>query len=68
MNSIDATDKALALVIAARLGSDDIGFDWERWEKDADELMRVTPSDQFLQVYRDAMRYLRPVMDNRGVS
>ena len=59
MNSIDACEKLKELVLAARFNSDNIHFNWDRWETDVDYVIRSSAMDQesWFYFYRNAIKY-----------
>lgn len=59
MNSIDACEKLEELVIAARFNSDNIHFNWDKWEEDVDYVLKATGSthEPFFYFYRNAIKY-----------
>lgn len=59
MNSIDAGERMKELLIAARFNSDNIHFDWDKWEVDVDYVIKAMgiPHDPHFQFYRNAIKY-----------
>lgn len=59
MNSIDASERMKELLIAARFNSDNIHFDWDKWEGDVDYIINAlgVNHDPHFHAYRNAIKY-----------